>query len=126
MLTDIPMQAAIPASDMERAKRFYRDTLGLTISREAEDAVHFESGGTRFFLYPTPNAGQAPHTLAAWSVADLDAEMADLRGRGVTFEDYDLPGLKTVNGVAEFPTMRGGWFKDSEGNILGVFQPRAG
>ncbi|MEO3781103.1 VOC family protein [Micromonospora sp. B11E3] len=126
MLTDAPAQAAIPASDMERAKRFYRDTLGLTISREAEDAVHLESGGTQFFIYPTSNAGQAPHTLAAWMVADLDAEMTDLRGRGVTFEEYDLPGLKTVNGVAEFATMRGAWFKDSEGNILGVSQPRGG
>ncbi|TYC23459.1 VOC family protein [Micromonospora sp. MP36] len=126
MLRDAPVQAAIPASDMERAKRFYRDTLGLTISREAEDAVHFESGGTQFFIYPTSNAGQAPHTLAAWLVADLDAEMADLRGRGVTFEEYDLPGLKTVNGVAEVATMRAAWFKDSEGNILGVTQPRQG
>ncbi|GAA2217735.1 VOC family protein [Micromonospora olivasterospora] len=126
MLTDAPVQAAIPASDMERAKRFYRDTLGLTISREAEDAVQLESGGAKFFIYPTSNAGKAPHTLAAWFVADLDAEMADLRGRGVTFENYDLPGLKTVNGVAEFPTMRGAWFKDSEGNILGVSQPREG
>ena len=124
MLADAPVQAAIPASEMERAKRFYRDTLGLTISREAEDGVQFESGGTQFFIYPTPNAGQAPHTLAAWSVADLDAEMAELRGRGVTFEEYDLPGLKTVNGVAEVATMRGAWFKDSEGNILGVSQPR--
>lgn len=126
MLSAAPMQAALPASDMERAKRFYRDTLGLTISREAEDAVHFESGGTEFFIYPTANAGQAPHTLAAWIVADLDAEMADLRGRGVTFEEYDLPGLTTVNGVAELVTMRGAWFKDSEGNILGVSQPREG
>lgn len=126
MLSAAPMQAALPASDMERAKRFYRDTLGLTISREAEDAVHFESGGTKFFIYPTANAGQAPHTLAAWIVADLDAEMADLRGRGVTFEEYDVPGLKTVNGVAELVTMRGAWFKDSEGNILGVSQPREG
>ncbi|MFG2053386.1 VOC family protein [Micromonospora sp. NPDC048930] len=126
MLTHAPMEAALPASDMERAKGFYRDTLGLTISREAEDAVHFESGGTTFFIYPTPNAGQAPHTLAAWIVADLDAEMADLRRRGVTFEEYDLPGLKTVNGVAELGTLRGAWFKDSEGNILGVSQPREG
>lgn len=124
MLADAPVQAAIPASDMERAKRFYRDTLGLTISREAEGAVHFESGGMRFFVYPTSNAGQAPHTLAAWLVADLDAEMAELRGRGVTFEEYDLPGLKTVNGVAELASMRGAWFRDSEGNILGVSQPR--
>ncbi|MFC0505148.1 VOC family protein [Micromonospora costi] len=126
MLTDAPVQAAIPASDIERAKAFYRDTLGLAVLRETQDAVHLESGGTQLFIYPTANAGQAPHTLAAWSVADLDAEMADLRGRGVTFEEYDLPGLKTTNGVAEFAAMRGAWFKDSEGNILGVTQSREG
>ncbi|HEX5595221.1 MAG TPA: VOC family protein [Micromonosporaceae bacterium] len=124
MLSAAPVQAAIPASDMERAKRFYRDTLGLKISLETEDAVHFESGGTQLFTYPTPNAGQAPTTLAAWLVTDLDAEMADLRTRGITFEEYDLPDLKTVNGVAEWGSVRGAWFKDSEGNILAVVERR--
>jgi catechol 2,3-dioxygenase-like lactoylglutathione lyase family enzyme len=120
MLSTAPVQAAIPASDMERAKHFYRDTLGLKVSLETEQAVCFESGGTQLFTYPTPNAGQAPTTLAAWWVTDLDAEMADLRARGITFEEYDLPGLKTVNGVAEWGSLRGAWFKDSEGNILAV------
>jgi extradiol dioxygenase family protein len=126
VLTAAPVQAAIPASDMERAKHFYRDTLGLKISRETKQAVHFDSGGTQLFTYPTPNAGQAPHTLASWMVTDLDAEMADLRDRGVTFEEYDVPGLKTVNGVAELDSVRSAWFKDSEGNTLAVSQVRAG
>jgi catechol 2,3-dioxygenase-like lactoylglutathione lyase family enzyme len=122
MLADTPLNAVIPASDLDRAKRFYGDTLGLKLIADREGFVLFESGGTRFSLYATPSGGRAAHTLAGWTVADLDAEMTELRSRGVTFEEYDMPGLKTVNGVVEGGGMRGAWFKDSEGNILGVVQ----
>ncbi|MGK4584498.1 VOC family protein [Kitasatospora sp. HPMI-4] len=118
MLTDSPVQAVIPATDLGRATAFYRDTLRLKLTLESEEEVRFESGGTGFSVYRTPNGGKAAHTLASWKVADLDAEMADLRSRGVVFEDYDVPGLKTVNGVAEAEGMRCGWFRDSEGNVL--------
>ncbi|MBP0449259.1 MULTISPECIES: VOC family protein [unclassified Kitasatospora] len=120
MLGDAPLVAIIPAADIARAKRFYTDTLGLKLSEETAQDLTFECGGTEFGLYETPSAGQAAHTLASFKVADLDAEMAALRGRGVTFEEYDFPGLKTVNGVAEAEGMRAAWFKDSEGNILCV------
>ncbi|MCX4883006.1 VOC family protein [Streptomyces sp. NBC_00847] len=122
MLADTPLTAVIPAGDLERAKRFYGDTLGLKLIDDREGVVVFDSGGTRFSLYPTPSGGRAAHTLAAWTVGDLDAEMAELRARGVTFEEYDQPGLKTVDGVLEASGMRGAWFKDSEGNILSVVQ----
>jgi catechol 2,3-dioxygenase-like lactoylglutathione lyase family enzyme len=124
MLAEAPVHPAIPASDLQRAIRFYRGTLGLKASTEAEEGVRFDCGGTQLFVYPTRSAGQAAHTLAAWRVTDLDAEMAALRTRGVTFEEYDLPGLKTVDGVAEWGGLRGAWFKDSEGNILGVTEMR--
>jgi catechol 2,3-dioxygenase-like lactoylglutathione lyase family enzyme len=124
MLADAPVTPSIPAADLERAKRFYRDTLGLKLSIEMEAGVGFDCGGTQLFVYPTPSAGQAAHTLAGWTVTDLDAEMADLRARGITFEEYDLPGIKTVNGVAETGGVRGAWFKDSEGNILGLMEGR--
>lgn len=124
MLSDAPVHAAVPASDIERAKRFYRDTLGLSVAEEAEEGVRFDCGGTQFYIYPTGSAGMATHTLASWRVADLDAEMDELRRRGVTFEEYDLPGLKTVDGVASWGRVRGAWFKDSEGNILGVTELR--
>jgi hypothetical protein len=75
-------------------------------------------------VYTLRGAGQATHTLAAWRVSDLDAAMADLRDQGVTFEQYDLPGLETVDGVAQWGRLRGAWFKDSEGNILGLTQLR--
>jgi len=125
MLADAPVSPSIPASDVERAKRFYRDTVGLKVSIEMDQAVGFECGGTQLYVYATPSAGQAAHTLAGWTVTDLEAEMAELRSRGVTFEEYDLPGIKTVDGVAEAGGMRGAWFKDSEGNILGLMEARA-
>lgn len=121
MLASAPVVATIPAEDLERATRFYRDSLGLKVAMEMEGGVGFECGdGTRLFVYVTAGAGGAAHTLAGWMVDDLDAEMADLRSRGVTFEDYDLPGITTVDGVADMGGVRGSWFKDSEGNILGV------
>jgi catechol 2,3-dioxygenase-like lactoylglutathione lyase family enzyme len=125
MLADWPIHAAIPASDVERAKGFYRDTLGFEVAEEAEEGVRFDCGGTQFYIYPTPTAGQASHTLASWRVADLDVEMTDMRARGISFEEYDLPGLKTVDGIAEWGRVRGAWFKDSEGNTLGVTELRA-
>jgi catechol 2,3-dioxygenase-like lactoylglutathione lyase family enzyme len=121
VLGDNPIGAMIPASDLARAKAFYADTLGLKLVREDPEGVQFESGGIRFDVYPTRASGGTA-TVAGWIVNDLDAEMADLRSRGVQFEEYDLPGLKTVNGIAEVEGFRGAWFKDSEGNVLAVAQ----
>ncbi|WP_395292665.1 VOC family protein [Kitasatospora hibisci] len=120
MLGDAPLLAIIPAADIARAKSFYTDTLGLKLSDDSGHDLTFECGGTEFGIYETPSAGQAAHTLASFKVDDLDAVMTALRGRGVTFEEYDMPGLKTVDGVAEAEGMRAAWFKDSEGNILCV------
>ncbi|MFI6154978.1 VOC family protein [Kitasatospora sp. NPDC051170] len=121
MLGDAPVLAMIPATNLARAKTFYTDTLGLKLVDETDEDVTFESGGIQFGMYETPSGGQAAHTLASFKVADLDAEMAALRGRGITFEDYDFPGLKTENGVATGSNgLRAAWFKDSEGNILCV------
>ncbi|MDI2129105.1 VOC family protein [Yinghuangia seranimata] len=119
MLSATPLQPVIPVADLDRAKHFYEDALGVKVHDEHPEEVGFDSGGQRFSMYVTPTAGQAAHTLATWEVDDLDAEMAGLRSHGVAFEDYEMPGLKTVNGVAEAEDgMRAAWFKDSEGNIL--------
>ncbi|MET9622794.1 MULTISPECIES: VOC family protein [unclassified Streptomyces] len=126
MLSESPIVAIIPVSDLARAKRFYTDTLGLTMTKESEEDTRFDCGGTTIGLYETPHGGQAAHTLASWKVDDLDAEMSTLRSKGVTFEEYDLPGIKTVDGVVESDTMRGAWFKDSEGNILCVTEELGG
>jgi predicted enzyme related to lactoylglutathione lyase len=126
MLSDSPIAAIIPVSDMSRAKQFYTETLGLSLTKESPEDTRFETGGTTIGLYETPYGGKAEHTLASWKVDDLDTEMSTLRSKGVTFEEYDLPGIKTVDGVVESDTMRGAWFKDSEGNILCVMEDREG
>ena len=124
MLGDAPLCAVIPVTDLGRAKGYYGKTLGLELVAEGAD-VTFRSGGCEFSLYETPYGGQAGHTLASWKVADLDAEMTELRSRGVVFEEYDQPGLKTLNGVAEADGMRAAWFKDPDGNVLCVNERRA-
>ena len=112
----------IPVSDLERAKKWYSDKLGLTPKEERMDGVLYVSGSTQFLIYPTQFTG-AQHTLGGFEVKDLDKVMADLKSKGVKFEDYDFPGLKTENGVAKFgENEKGAWFKDCEGNILAVVQ----
>ncbi len=120
MLGDHPIGAMIPVTDLARAKAFYVDTLGLKVIREQDEGVEFESGGVRFDIYPTRESPGSGATVAGWIVKDLDAEVADLKSRGVTFEDYDYPTLKTVDGIAEIEGFRGAWFKDTEGNVLAV------
>lgn len=122
MFSQLEVYPTIPASDLNRARQFYADKLGLTPSQEVEGVglLYQVGGGTYFLLYETPAAGTAQNTAMSFRSTTLEQDMADLRARGVVFEDYDLPGLKTVNGIAELGSGRGGWFKDSEGNILAI------
>jgi predicted enzyme related to lactoylglutathione lyase len=116
--------AVIPASDLERAKRFYSDQLGLTATLENQDGIFYECGnGSYFFLYPAQGPASGQHTQAAWIVDDIGSVMDDLRSRGVSFEEYDIPGVHTEGGVMTTPTGKGAFFKDSEGNILSVIAP---
>ena len=125
-LSDAPMIASLPAHDIERAKRWYEEKLGLTPLMDLGLAGQlYQTGGSTWLIYQTPSAGTGKHTLGGWVVADLEATMAELRARGVTFEDYALgdQGPTTENGVARDPT--GGasaWLTDSEGNVLAVTQ----
>jgi len=123
MLTDAPFWATLPASDIERAKRWYAEKLGLVPVKETKAWVTYRSGGSVFQLYPTSAAGAARHTLGGFVVEDLRSTVTQLRARGVAFEEYDFPGLKTVDGIAEIEGVElAAWFKDSEGNILAVSQ----
>lgn len=124
MLKDRNIMAVLAAKDINRAKDFYRDKLGLEPSESMEDnSLMYRCGnGTGFLIYETDNAGSAKNTQMGWDTDDLDREMEELRGRGVVFEDYDFPGLKTENGVATNDWGRSAWFTDSEGNILNVSQ----
>jgi predicted enzyme related to lactoylglutathione lyase len=121
MLTSGTVTANIPASDLERAREFYADKLGLTPSVEMENVmlVYRTVGGSTFSVYQTEYAGQAGHTIAQWHVDDVDEEVRNLKAKGVTFEQYDLPGTEWNEGVASIQGMgKAAWFKDSEGNIL--------
>ena len=122
MLANSDLLTPLPASDMARAKRFYKEALGLEPVAEDPGGAHYRSGSSWFDLYASPYAGVAKHTLAAWIVENIEEAMQQLRSRGVEFEEIDLPSLKTVNGVAEFEHERAAWFKDSEGNILAISQ----
>ena len=112
--------ATIPAKDLDGTRRFYEDVLGAQVLMEDPGGILYRSGDSTFSLYPTEYAGTAAHTLGAFVVSDVDKAVADLRAKGVTFEEYDLPGMKTVDGIAELGGFKGAWFKDPEGNILSV------
>ena len=123
MLSQLTVYPTIPAQDLDRARDFYENTLGFSPVRDDEGGILYQAGnGSVFFLYQTPSAGTAAHTLMAWVTNDLDGTMRDLRERGVIFEEYDFPGLKTINGVADLGGEYAAWFKDTEGNILSVGQ----
>jgi catechol 2,3-dioxygenase-like lactoylglutathione lyase family enzyme len=122
MLANLEYHGTIPAHDLERAKKYYTEKLGFTSPSEAPGGLIYHCKDSWFLLYPSRGAGTAQHTLGGWAVNDIEAEMAELRARGVVFEEYDLPGLKTVNGIATIGADRAAWFKDSEGNILGLIQ----
>jgi predicted enzyme related to lactoylglutathione lyase len=123
MLREHPIHATIPATDLERARAFYADKLGLTPTREEPAGLVYETpGGAWFRLYRTPYAGTAQHTIAGWEVEDLEAEVAELKARGVAFQEYHSARLQTVDAIATTQGGRVASFKDSEGNILGLAQ----
>jgi catechol 2,3-dioxygenase-like lactoylglutathione lyase family enzyme len=123
MLADARIDATVPTTDLDRAREFYGRTLGLRVSDEparGRELVYECGGGTRLLVYERPSAGTAEHTLAHFVVGDLEGTVRELRERGVTFEEYDLPDIKTVEGIATFDDFRAAWFKDPDGNIIGL------
>jgi catechol 2,3-dioxygenase-like lactoylglutathione lyase family enzyme len=122
MLQDSPMYSYIPAKDVARARQFYEGTLGFRVKEALNGGVVYESaGGTACFLYPTPNAGTSQASQAFWDVKDIEAEVAELKRRGVTFEKYDMPGTD-ANGITTAGGAKAAWFKDTEGNIMAIIQ----
>ena len=122
MVSNASLSPVLPVEFIERAKAFYVDTLGLTVEFENEGGILLSAGGgTQVLLYPYGRT-KAEHTTASFRVDDVEATVRELRGKGVVFEEYDLPGLKTVDGIAEAYGMKGAFFKDSEGNIISVVQ----
>jgi catechol 2,3-dioxygenase-like lactoylglutathione lyase family enzyme len=131
MLKDGEVATRLPAQDLERARAFYAEKLGLEPLEERPGGLRYRCGNSYFVVFRSAGAASGTHTQMGWEVADIEATVAELRARGVVFEEYDLPGLRTVNGVAtvegNYPSkggvgQKGAWFRDSEGNLLGVGQ----
>ena len=124
-LSEFPISARAAAIDLERARRWYDDRLGLLPEREDAGGVWYRfAGETWLYLYATPSAGRAQNTIAGWEVADIGSVMADLRERGVVFEQYDLGEVPMIDGLADFGAARAAWFKDSEGNTYELTEVR--
>jgi catechol 2,3-dioxygenase-like lactoylglutathione lyase family enzyme len=121
MLQKSPIFAYIPARDVARARRFYEEKLGFEPGKELSGGVSYEfAGGTACFLYPTPNAGTSAASQAFWQVEDIEQEVAELKAKGVTFEDYGMP--HTERNITTAGGAKAAWFKDTEGNIMAIIQ----
>ncbi len=118
----------LPAQDLERARRFYSEKLGLEPTAERPGGLLYEMANGEFALFQSAGAASGAHTQMGFTVDDLDAVVADLRERGVEFEEFDMPGIEVVDGIAVIPGNYPGrgsgeravWFHDSEGNLLGL------
>ncbi len=109
----------LPVKDMERARNFYAQTLGMeAIGGKPDGKFIFRCGGTEIALFPKPEGTQARHTALSFRVDDIAQAVRQLQARGLRFADYDLPGLKTVEHVCVLGSEKAAWFEDSEGNIL--------
>ncbi len=131
LLQNAHVATRLPARDLQRARAFYADKLGLEPAEERPGGLRYQCASGLFTLFESVGAASGEHTQMAFEVDDIDAVVAELRGRGVVFEDVDVPGLRTVDGIAEvegnYPSAggigeRAAWFRDSEGNLLGVGQ----
>ncbi|MCT7661868.1 VOC family protein [Mycobacterium deserti] len=131
MLESGRIATRLPVQDMDRARAFYADKLGLEPVEQRPGGLLYRCAGCEFALFESAGASPGTFTQMAWTVDDLTATVTELRRRGVVFEDVDVPGLQTVDGVAEvqgnYPSKGSGelgaWFRDSEGNMLGIGQP---
>jgi catechol 2,3-dioxygenase-like lactoylglutathione lyase family enzyme len=134
MLKNGRVATRLPAQNLERAKVFYAEKLGLEPVEEREGGLRYVCAAGEFALFESTGSASGDHTQMGWEVDDIEATVRDLQARGVVFEEYDLPGLKTVEGIADiegnYPSKgsgeRGAWFRDSEGNMLGIGQPLRG
>ena len=130
MLQDSDVATRLPAQDLERARAFYADKLGLEPIEERPGGLRYQCGSGRFTLFESAGAPSGDYTQMAWEVDDIETVVEELRRRGVMLEEVDVPGLRTVDGIAEvegnYPSAGVGelaaWFRDSEGNLLGIGQ----
>ena len=121
MLTTAAVHPTLPVVDLERARKFYEEKLGLKVIRTdpSPGAVLQAGEGTILYIYQRA-ATKADHTAASFIVKDVEATVKELKAKGVVFENIDAPSFKTVDGIATMGELKGAWFKDTEGNILAV------
>ena len=122
MLGDKKTYSTLPVANLEAARKFYEETLGLRPDMVTEGGVMYGSGGTQFFVYPSRTRA-AGHTQMSWRVSDIKSEVAALKAKGVSFERYEIPGLEMEGDIAHSgPVVWTAWFKDPDGNVLGLTQ----
>jgi catechol-2,3-dioxygenase len=127
MLANHPIDPMILATDLAVAREFYGDRIGLEVVLESDDFVTFRCGGdTRLVVTRSSTGTSEPHTKASWRVTDVAAEVGELRSRGVAVEEYDEPGLKTIDGIADVGFALAAWFTDPHGNAIGLLQIKGG
>ena len=127
MLSTARIHATIPAQDLARARGFYESVLGFAPASVAPGGVFYEvDGGAHFLLFPSSGRASGGHTQLGFAVDDIEAEVGALRAKGVTFESYEMPQFDLATSIATFPGTRAAWFKDTEGNLLGLVQMTAG
>jgi catechol-2,3-dioxygenase len=123
MLGDSPIDVMLLATDLDAMRDFYTGRLGLEVVIASDDFLTFRCGGdSRLVLTRSETGTSDPQTKASWRVRDIAAEVAELRSRGVEVADYDAPGLKTVDGIADVGFALAAWFTDPAGNSLGLLQ----
>jgi catechol-2,3-dioxygenase len=123
MLGDHPIDVVLLATDLETSKQFYAGKLGLEILNESEEAIVYKCGGDSQLSVTKSTTGTADEqTQAGWRVTDLNAELAELRSRGVEIQEYDMPGLRTVDGVADLGFALMAWIVDPHRNALAILQ----
>lgn len=131
MLATSQVSTRLPAQNLERARKFYSEKLGLDPVEERPGGLLYRCGAGTFALFKSSGRSSGAHTQMGWEVEDIESTVAALRARGIVFEEYDAPGIKTLNGIADirgnYPSKgvgeKGAWFRDSEGNLLGIGQP---
>lgn len=120
MLNEGIVTPAIAVRDLDNAKEFYSNTLGLGEAEENPAGLLFQSGGSKFLVYQSEFAGTNKATYAGWSVDDVGGTVADLKSRGVQFDTFDMEGVNWEGEVAVMGPAKSAWFKDPDGNILAI------
>lgn len=122
MLSSLEIHLTIPVQDLNRARKFYAEKLGLHPQSETPAGLVYQCKNSWFLLFPSSGTSSGTFTQGGWATDNIESEVAELKARGLEFVEYNLPNFKTVNSIVTMGANRSAWFKDSEGNLLGIVQ----